>query len=335
MKKTVVVTGAAGQLGTHLVARLAARDDVERVVAVDLRAMERRQPKVEPSAFDVRDPGIERVFEGADAVFHLAFLVFGSAPREVMRSVNIDGTRNVVRCADAAGVRQLVYASSIAAYGVTHGHPVPVVESTPRRHVPDFEYSENKVAVEEWLDEFEAAHARMAIARMRVGILVGANMEHALGRAMQRRVLLVSSDAPWAVVWDEDVADAFVLAWERGARGAFNVVADDPEPPAALARKAGLRVVPLPARVRDGLATALDALTPLVRPPFDPAWMRHADVAIVPSSEKARRELGWVPKQRTAADVVAHYAVVAPAPAPIVMGAARSLFGLARRAWRR
>ncbi|MCC6646497.1 MAG: NAD-dependent epimerase/dehydratase family protein [Polyangiaceae bacterium] len=333
--KTVVVTGASGQLGQHLVDRLLAHPDVARVLAVDVRPTAARHPKLEPCAFDVRDPGLGRVLEGADAVFHLAFLVFGSAPRELMRSVNVDGTRNVVERAAEAGVRQVVYASSIAAYGVTHGHPVPVVEDTPRRLVPDFEYSANKFEVEADLDALEAAHPALAIARMRVGILVGARMEHALGRAMQRRVLLVSSDAPWAVVWDEDVADAFVRAWERGARGAFNVAADDPEPPGALAAKAGLRVIPLPARVRDGIAAALDALTPIVRPPFDPAWMRHADVAVVPSSAKAHRELAWSPRHRTAADVVAHYVAVAPRPDPLLVAAAKALAARARRRWAR
>jgi nucleoside-diphosphate-sugar epimerase len=122
------------------------------------------------------------------------------------------------------------------------------------------------------------------------------------------------------LVWDEDLADAVVLALARGARGAFNVSADDPLPPAELAAAAGLRHLPLPSTVL-GFATRLSPLLARLGlgEPVDPAWQRHAEVAMVPSSERARSELGWRPSCATAVDVVRRQLAVSSGDARVAL----------------
>ncbi|MDQ3742501.1 MAG: NAD-dependent epimerase/dehydratase family protein, partial [Actinomycetota bacterium] len=64
-------------------------------------------------------------------VVHLAFIVLGASDRT--RDINLEGSRNVFEAAVAAGVKRLVYTSSVAAYGFHEDNPVPLGEEVPTR----------------------------------------------------------------------------------------------------------------------------------------------------------------------------------------------------------
>ncbi len=131
-RPTVLVTGAAGFIGSHLVDALVARG--LNVRALDNLAAGRREnlnPQTEFVEGDIRRPeSIAAAFAGVDCVFHAAAL-----PR-VMLSIddplathltNVDGTLNMLIAARDAGVRRVIYSGSSSVYGeqVT----LPLVES--------------------------------------------------------------------------------------------------------------------------------------------------------------------------------------------------------------
>jgi nucleoside-diphosphate-sugar epimerase len=309
----VLVTGGSGQLGTLVVRRLVQDRKVKRVVTLDLAPPRVASPKLEIAQADVRDPSIEGRLAGIDAVVHLAFVVTDLRPRAEFDDINIGGSKNVFAAAARAGVKQIVYSSSVAAYGVVPGRPVPLTEDTPRVLRDDFAYGACKTRIEDHLDEFERAHPALAVCRLRPAILVGAHMEHLLGDALRRRRLFDSGPAPLPLVWDEDVADAIVLALKKQARGAFNLGADEPLPPRELARAAGLPVVKVPAPV----ARAFLVLSPLLARAglgrrTDPAWFDGRGAELVMSSEKAKAELGWRPRCPTNADVIRRHLAEVP-----------------------
>lgn len=138
---TVVVTGAAGMLGSAVATRLAG--DGDRVVGVDLRAAPSR-PRYHHVVGDVRDPAVLRAaFQGAGAVVHCA-AALPSYPAEQIRSVIVDGTRAVLAAARAAGVGRLVHISSTAVYGLPR--QVPTREDHP--YAPVDTYSTAKADAE-------------------------------------------------------------------------------------------------------------------------------------------------------------------------------------------
>jgi UDP-glucose 4-epimerase len=301
----VAVTGGSGLLGTAVLRRLAADRTITGIVSLDRRPPVVASKKVHAVTADIQDPGFARHLTGCSALIHLAFILADWAPRSVMQAVNVEGSQNVFRAAAQAGVQNVAYASSIAAYGVVPGHPDPIVEDTPRRRQDDFTYAANKFDVEAILDGFEADHPEMTIARLRPGIVLGARVDNPLGKAFGRRIFLDNGAPPLPYVWDEDVAAAAVLAIKKGARGAFNLVASDPRPAAELARESGLRLV----RVPRALGVAAARMEPVIlalggKPAFDRAWLEIPVPELYYSSEKAKRDLGWAPRYPTTTDVL-------------------------------
>lgn len=304
----VAVTGGSGQLGTLVLRRLADDRAVKEIVALDLRPPLIVSGKLRDVRADVRDPAIGEHLRDADVLIHLAFLVAKRGARAFQDSVNVGGSANVFRAALGAGVRRILYASSVAAYGVVPGLPVPIREDTPRTRQPDFWYACAKYDVEADLDKLEREHSDLSVARFRPSILIGRRMEHQLGTALRRGRVPDGGELP--LVWDEDAADAFLLALKSGARGAFNLSADEPVPAAALAEAAGMRVLRLPlgpVRAVERTVTALRIL-----PPSDPGWFATRQVKLVYSSERAKRELGWKPRHATAREVMRAYAAQVP-----------------------
>lgn len=315
----VAVTGGSGQLGGLILRRLIDDRAVKRVLSLDLRPPALVNGKLESREVDVCDPGIAAHFEGCDAVFHLAFIVTRRATRAEMDAVNVGGSRNVFAAAARQGVRKLLYASSVAAYGAFPDHPVPITEETPRRLQDDFAYAANKFAVEAELDAFEPTQPAMQISRFRPSVLIGLRIQNPLGRLFEQCLSWGyypdpgAGAAPLPLVWDEDVADAMMLALKRDVRGAFNVSADDPVSPAELAAAAGLELVRIPRSVLAGIGRAAPVLERLhLAEAIDPAWQRQTSVRMVVDSTRARRLLGWNPRCATAVDVIRRFVEVSP-----------------------
>jgi nucleoside-diphosphate-sugar epimerase len=102
-----VVTGAAGAIGSLIVATLGTRWEI---CATDVRA----SPGI--AALDVTDRGrCLAVFAGADAVVHLAGNPDPNATWDALRGPNVDGAYAVAAAARECGVRRLVLASSVQA----------------------------------------------------------------------------------------------------------------------------------------------------------------------------------------------------------------------------
>lgn len=116
--QTATVTGATGHLGNVLVRELLRRGKRVRALLEpgdEARALAGLD--VEVVRGDVLRPEtLPAAFEGVEVVFHMAGVVsISSLDIELVRTVNVEGTRNVVEAARRSGVRRLVYTSSVHA----------------------------------------------------------------------------------------------------------------------------------------------------------------------------------------------------------------------------
>lgn len=162
MEKTILVTGGAGYVGSNLVGTLL--NQSYRVVVVDslLFGAESllsvwRHPNFTFYKKDVTDrAGLERVFRAhnLDAVVHLAAIVgdpaCAKAPARA-RSVNLDGSKNVLELSMRSGVGRFVFASTCSNYGKMVDSNSLVDETSALK--PVSLYAELKVAVEQLILE--------------------------------------------------------------------------------------------------------------------------------------------------------------------------------------
>lgn len=112
----IVVTGATGHIGNVLVRELLARGKQVRALVLpseDTGAISGLD--VDVVRGDILDPdSLDRAFSGAEAVYHVAGLVVISPEQEALvNRVNVEGTINVIAAVERAGVKKLVYTSSI------------------------------------------------------------------------------------------------------------------------------------------------------------------------------------------------------------------------------
>lgn len=148
----VLVTGATGFVGRHLVPLLAARRHT-------VRAAVRRADAGLPAAETVVVPDVgpdtdwDEALRGVDAVAHLAARVHvmrdkAADPLAEFRRTNTDGTRRLAEAAASAGVRRFLYVSSIKAVA-DESRPRPVDDRTPA--APHSPYGVSKREAEEAL----------------------------------------------------------------------------------------------------------------------------------------------------------------------------------------
>jgi dihydroflavonol-4-reductase len=125
------LTGATGFVGAH-VAQLAAAQGVELRLLTRASSNTSRLPQgADVVVGDLREPArFAAALVGCDALIHVAadYRLWVPDPAEMYKA-NVDGTRELLRLAREAGVRRVVYTSSVATMGF-HGHAV-VDEETP------------------------------------------------------------------------------------------------------------------------------------------------------------------------------------------------------------
>jgi len=125
----IAITGVAGFIGSNLAARLL--KEGYQVAGIDNLAYGLRENVPDGVEFhkrDIRDRGIYGLFEGVDAVFHLAAkncISDCQADPIETADINVTGTINVFEAARRAGVRKIIYAESSALYEGSGLLPTP------------------------------------------------------------------------------------------------------------------------------------------------------------------------------------------------------------------
>ncbi|UOX92306.1 NAD-dependent epimerase/dehydratase family protein [Amycolatopsis sp. FBCC-B4732] len=311
----IVITGATGNVGTALLAALEPGHDVAGL------ARRLPDPAAEPyrsaswHALDIGGPGAEEelttLFEGADAVVHLAWAISPRRGEPPMWRTNDDGTRHVLAAVAAAGVPHLVVASSVAAYG-----PAPrwekVGEDHPCTGIARSAYSRGKAALESRLDRFEAQHPEVGVARLRPCAILQRRAAGDFARWLldpvvparlvggRRLPVPLWHDLRAQAVHTDDVAEAIRLILGQGFTGPVNLAAPGVLDADELAAVLGGRRLPVPKPLASAAVLAAWAGGVL---PVHPGWLELADRAALAGTTVAETVLGWQPRYDAASAI--------------------------------
>ena len=236
--RKVLVTGGAGFIGSHLVERLSARNEVS--VLDDLSTGSIRNLEASHHEVHVRKASVlqakalEEATTGQEIVYHLAAKTSAAEsveqPREYWRT-NVEGTLNALKAAVDAGVKRFVFVSSAAVYGNVEADPK--VESM--RPAPASPYATTKMVGEFACEEMSQLKGIETVV-LRVFNAYGPrqNPSSAYAGVIAKFCAAVAAERPIEIHGDgeqtrdflyvADIAEALELAGEKHIAGeVFNI----------------------------------------------------------------------------------------------------------------
>lgn len=296
-----LVTGGSGYFGALVVARLHAAGHDVRVL--DLNDADDRPATVEFVRGDVRDRAVVRdAIDGIDVVLNNVAQVPLAKDLDLLRTVNVDGTVNLLEASADAGVHKVIHTSSSAVFGVPKANPV-LPDTVP---APMEAYGHAKLAAE-WAC-LAAARDGLDVSIVRPRTILGHGRLGIFGILFEwiadgkDPIVLGDGSNRYQFVHSDDLADVCLLAAAKEGPGVFNVGTDRfstmRETLEALCEHAGTgaEVRSLPA----GPASfVMQATAGLGITPFAPYhWMMYSK-SMWFDIEHLREQLDWSPNWST------------------------------------
>ena len=307
----ILIAGANGFVGRHLILALQGRGDNVRALASptgDTTWLEQRDVAIFRG--DVRTPDmLWAPMRGAEAVFNLVADTTKWGPISDSYAVNVTGTENVCRAALAAGVHRLVHISTFTVYNMVLGRPVTEDDPLAPLNEP---YSVTKAEGDRLVQRM-IAEDRLPAIILRLGALLGPGDHRNFGRLADRvragrGMIIGSGNNAVPFVYVADVVQALLLALDsEGAVGqAYNIGNDQPltqeEYLEAIAQELGVTPphIHVPYQPLYAAAYAAERVATLSGYRIAPFITRHGIKVLGEdnrlSIDKGRRELGYAPQ---------------------------------------
>ncbi|MGZ4918280.1 MAG: NAD-dependent epimerase/dehydratase family protein [Halobacteriota archaeon] len=230
----VLVTGATGLLGSHLITELLLRHEQIRALVLPSENAEKlTRQGVEVVRGDITDAStLAPAVTDTDIVFHLAGMMGVYRPLADYRLVNVAGSENLYEAALAAGVRRFIHTSSHTVYGLGHGRFL--TEEDVLRPDPD-PYSISKAEGDRLMRRLMLTSHEMETVIIRPGTFFGPGDRLHFGRMAQKvkdgkGVIIGRGDNALPFCYVTDVVQGFLLAADHSnAPGeVFNISNDHP-----------------------------------------------------------------------------------------------------------
>lgn len=299
----ILVTGSSGHLAQALLPKLCAHPDIQQVIGVDIAPPRFSHDKFEHRQIDVRNPMLDTLLTGCDALIHLAFVVLrGKMDEPTMHDINVTATQRLFDAAARANIKRLIHLSSAAVYGSGEN----LREDAPLKPLPGFLYAAHKTELENWF----AQHHPEAV-RLRPHIILGPHclkLFHQL-LALPLYVRLPDPQPRLQCVHEDDVAEAIVLALFSDAPGAFNLAAPDTFSFKEVLRQHVRVALPLPLWFAKAFLNIAWHITGWGG---EPAWLGGMQGSLTLDCRRAHETFGW--KTATSCEVTSRWSSISEEP---------------------
>lgn len=306
----IAITGSSGYLAQQLIKRLGSDADVELILGLDIRP---RATTVKcPYSFlqfDLTAPWekLRDCFRSnqINTALHLAWQFNPTHDLQRHRQVDVEGSRNFFRAAEAAAVKRVIHASSATAYvnPANPSSPPYIAEESPVSGTPLYLYSKHKAEVDRTAQDFMAQHPEIQVMILRPSIVLGPNTRNIVAemlewpwRSFPWMFQVYGADPPMQFVSEDDMAEVLFRALKSDTRGIFNVAGDGTIRYSEMVRAVGKKPLALPALILYPLAAALWALR---FAPFPSGMLDMIRYPWVADNTRLKKIFGYVPRSDT------------------------------------
>ncbi|ADY01297.1 NAD-dependent epimerase/dehydratase [Vulcanisaeta moutnovskia 768-28] len=240
MGETILITGGAGFIGSHMVDRLVNEGFKVRVIdnlsSGRLENLKHLGTSIEAMIGDLKKPeDALKAVDGVDAVFHFAAnpeVRVSTTNPETHFNENVVATFNLLEAMRRRGVKELVFASSSSVYG--EPSEIPVGEDAPIR--PVSVYGASKAACENLIHAYTRLYGIRAVV-LRYANVVGPRLRHGVVWDFMNKLrtnpreleVLGNGTQVRSYIYIDDAVEATILAWRKAsdAFNVFNVASED------------------------------------------------------------------------------------------------------------
>jgi UDP-glucose 4-epimerase len=306
----IAITGSSGYLAQQLIKRLGSDSDVELILGLDIRP---RATTVKcPYSFlqfDLTAPWekLRDCFRSnqINTALHLAWQFNPTHDLQRHRQVDVEGSRNFFRAAEAAAVKRVIHASSATAYvnPANPSNPPYIAEESPVSGTPLYLYSKHKAEVDRIAQDFMAQHPEIQVMILRPSIVLGPNTRNIVAemlewpwRSFPWMFQVYGADPPMQFVSEDDMAEVLFRALKSDTRGIFNVAGDGTIRYSEMVRAVGKKPLALPALILYPLAAVLWALR---FAPFPSGMLDMIRYPWVADNTRLKKIFGYVPRSDT------------------------------------
>lgn len=228
--RNILVTGASGLLGSHLVTALIKENKQVKALYRSAVPVFEGADKVEWIKGDILDiVSLEEAMINVDAVYHCAAIVsFDPKEKQQLHITNVEGTANVVNACLNAGVKKLLHVSSVAALGrIRENEPITEkMKWTPETSNSEYGKSKYLAEMEVWRGVGEGLDAVVINPTIILGLSDWNNSSSAIFKS-------VYNEFPWytdgvtGFVDAADVAKAMIMLMESNISGERFIVSGE------------------------------------------------------------------------------------------------------------
>ncbi|MBL7665447.1 MAG: SDR family oxidoreductase [Bacteriovoracaceae bacterium] len=297
----ILITGAAGFIGTSLVKMLIQKDmPFKSVIGTDVRPqIPITHHKYHFIHLDICDPDLGQFFKKHQIthVVHLASIVTPGkkSNREFEYKVDVLGTQNVLKACVENNVQQIILTSSGAAYGYHADNPDWLSENDAIRGNYEFPYSHHKKLVEEELVRYQKSSPQLKQLILRPGTILGEKVNNQITDLFKKKVIIgiKGSKSPFVFIWDEDVVEIIYQGLIQEKAGAYNLAGDGCVSLKEISSLLKKNYLPIPATA---LKFALSVLKKFHLTQYGPEQINFLQFRPVLDNKKLKTEFGFTPR---------------------------------------
>ena len=246
-RKNILIMGASSYWGARVAARLVMESGLH-VMGLDSIAPVEHIRGLDFIRADIRNPLVADLLtdEHVDTICHLAFLE-NTRPTEASFDLNVMGTMKIFGAAAAAGVKKIIFKSSMMVYGARADNSAFLGEERALTSQPDAGRLRDLLEVEAFCNGFRGQNPGLCLTILRFSSIIGPKADTPLTRFLGSPLTptLLGFDPLMQVIHEDDVVSALAHAVLHDAPGVFNIAAEEILPLSKLMALAGKIAPPL------------------------------------------------------------------------------------------